>query len=220
MLWEGIFMDIQQGSDEWFQMRLGKVTASKIADLMSKIKSGESAGRKKLKNELVRERLTGKRVQGYTNAAMERGTALEPLARASYEVKRGLFVDQIAFVNHPVISMAGCSPDGMIGSDGLIEIKCPLPDNHLEHFINDGKDLVSRYYAQVQFQMACCGVDRKWCDLVSFDPDISEPLQLFIKRIYRDEDFISQAEAEVIEFNNEVDLIVQQLKEKENGNNS
>lgn len=209
---------IEQGSNEWFQMRLGKVTASRIADLMSKVKSGESAGRKKLKNELARERLTGKRIESYTNAAMERGTALEPLARASYEVKMGLFIDQLPFVNHPVISMAGCSPDGLIGNDGLIEIKCPLPDNHLEHFINDGKDLISRYYAQVQFQMAC--TERKWCDLVSFDPDISEPLQLFIKRIHRDEEFISQAEAEVIEFNNEVDLIVQQLKEKENGNNS
>jgi putative phage-type endonuclease len=209
--------NIQQGSSEWFEMRLGKITASRISDLMSKVKTGESAGRKKLKNELIRERLTGKRIEGYTNAAMERGNALEPLARASYEIRRNLFVDQLSFVNHPVISMAGCSPDGLIGDEGLIEIKCPNPENHLEHFINDGKDLINRYYAQVQWQMACCGSDRKWCDLVSFDPDISDALQLFITRVFRDDEFIKQAEEEVIAFNDEIDIIVQQLKGKENG---
>ena len=211
-------MDIQQGSDEWFEMRLGKVTASRIADLLSKIKSGESSGRKKLKNELIRERLTHKHIEGYTNAAMERGNALEPLARASYEIRRGLFVDQVPFVNHPVISMAGCSPDGLIGSDGLVEIKCPNPENHLEHFLNDGVDLIARYTPQVQWQLACTG--RKWCDLVSFDPDISEPLQLFITRIFRDEEWIANAEKEVVIFNDEVDTIVKQLKEKYNGDNT
>lgn len=210
-------MIIQQGSDEWFEMRLGKVTASRISDLLSKIKSGESSGRKKLRNELIRERLTHKRIEGYTNAAMERGNVLEPLARASYEISRSLFVDQVPFVNHPVISMAGCSPDGLIGSDGLIEIKCPNPENHLEHILNDGVDLINRYFAQCQWQLACMP-ERKWCDLVSFDPDISEPLQLFITRIFRDDEWIANAEAEVIKFNDEVDTIVKQLKEKYNGN--
>jgi putative phage-type endonuclease len=209
--------NIEQGSQEWFEMRLGKVTASRIADLLSKIKTGESAGRKKLKNELIRERLTGKRTEGYTNAAMERGIALEPLARASYEIQRSLFVDQVSFVNHPVISMAGCSPDGLIGSDGLIEIKCPNPENHLDHILNDGVDLINRYFGQCQWQLACMP-DRKWCDLVSFDPDISEPLQLFITRIFRDDEWIANAEKEVVIFNDEVDTIVKQLKEKYNGN--
>ena len=209
-------MTIEQGSNEWFEMRLGKITASRISDLLSKVKSGESSGRKKLRNELIRERLTHKRIEGYTNAAMERGSALEPLARASYEISRKLFVDQVPFVNHPVISMAGCSPDGLIGSDGLVEIKCPNPENHLEHFLNDGVDLINRYYNQCQWQMAC--TDRKWCDLVSFDPDISEPLQLFITRIVRDEEWIANAEKEVVIFNDEIDTIVKQLKEKYNGN--
>ncbi len=209
--------NIEQGSQEWFEMRLGKITASRISDLMSKIKVGESAGRKKLKNELIRERLTGKRIEGYTNAAMERGNALEPLARASYEIRYNLFVDQVSFVNHPVISMAGCSPDGLVGEEGLLEIKCPNPENHLEHFLNDGVDLINRYYNQCQWQMACC-TNRKWCDLVSFDPDISEPLQLFITRIFRDEEWIANAEKEVVIFNDEIDTIVKQLKEKYNGN--
>jgi len=212
--------DIVQGSDAWHELRLGKITASNLNHVLAVgRKGGESLTRIKYKNDLIRERLTHKYVEGYTNASMERGNALEPLARASYEVKFNVFVDQIAFVDHPYIFQTGCSPDGIIGDDGLLELKVPNPSNHIASFLDDGRELRQKYYAQTQWQMACMP-ERKWVDLVSFDPDLDIDLQLFVIKIPRDDEFIKMAEEAVIAFNDEITTTILKLKEIKNGNNT
>lgn len=208
--------EIQQGSDAWHQMRLGKITASRIASIMTKVKVGESAYRKRAKYEIIRERLTGRRIESYKTALMQRGIDLEPLARAKYEHIKNVMVDQVPFVEHPTIPMAGASPDGLIGDFALLEIKCPSPENHLAHLIDDGAELVATYNPQCQWQMACMP-DRKFVDLVSFDPDQKEHLQLFIKRLYRDDAWIAEAEREVIALNDEIENIILKLEEFTNG---
>jgi putative phage-type endonuclease len=195
-------------------LRAGKVTASKVADVLSKVKSGESAGRKNYRMDLVAERLTGKPADSFTNSAMQWGTDQEPFARIAYETYRGLFVEQIPFMDHPTIEWFGCSPDGLIGEDGLLEIKCPNTTTHIE-YIQDGKP-PSRYIPQMMAQMACTG--RKWCDFVSFDPRMPEELQLFVVRLNRDDSYIQEMESEVKQFLNEVEQALEQLKRKMYGN--
>ena len=187
---------IEQGSEAWLQLRLGKVTASRVADIMAKTKTGVSASRGNYLIELALQRLTGTVEQGYTNDAMAWGTATEPQARVAYEVKTGNFVDQIAFVEHEIIEWFGCSPDGLVDKNGLIEIKCPNSATHWAT-IKDNK-IPSKYMIQMQTQMACTG--RKWCDFVSFDPRMPERSQLFIKRAERDQTMIDEIETEVMQF--------------------
>ena len=205
---------IEQGSDAWKALRAGKVTASRVADVLSKIKSGESAGRKNYRMDLVAERLTGKPADSFTNSAMQWGTEQEPFARIAYETHKGLFVEQVPFVDHPTIEWFGCSPDGLVGEDGLLEIKCPNTTTHLE-YLQDGKP-PSKYIPQMMAQMACTG--RKWCDFASFDPRLPEDLQLFVVRLNWDDAYIQEMEAEVKQFLNEVDATLSQLKRKLNGN--
>ena len=116
---------IEQGTPEWHQLRLGKVTASRVADILATTRTGPSASRQNYLIELALQRSTGNIEPSYTNAAMEWGTQTEPQARVAYEVETGNFVDQVAFIDHTTIANFGCSPDGLIGDDGLIEIKCP-----------------------------------------------------------------------------------------------
>jgi len=187
---------IEQGTEAWHQLRLGKVTASRVADIMAKTKTGPSASRNNYLIELALQRVTGTIEQGYTNDAMAWGTATEPQARVAYEVKTGNFVDQIAFVEHDIIEWFGCSPDGLINNDGLIEIKCPNSATHWA-IIKDNKP-PSKYMIQMQTQMACTG--RKWCDFVSFDPRMPERSQLFIQRVERDQTMIDEIETEVMKF--------------------
>jgi putative phage-type endonuclease len=205
---------IEQGSDAWKALRAGKVTASRVADVLSKIKSGESAGRKNYRMDLVAERLTGKPADSFTNSAMQWGTEQEPFARIAYETHKGLFVEQVPFVDHPTIEWFGCSPDGLVAEDGLLEIKCPNTTTHLE-YLQDGKP-PSKYIPQMMAQMACTG--RKWCDFASFDPRLPEDLQLFVVRLNWDDAYIQEMEAEVKQFLNEVDATLSQLKRKLNGN--
>lgn len=205
---------IEQGSDAWKALRAGKVTASRVADVLSKIKSGEAAGRKNYRMDLVAERLTGKPADSFTNSAMQWGTEQEPFARIAYETHKGLFVEQVPFVDHPTIEWFGCSPDGLVGEDGLLEIKCPNTTTHLE-YLQEGKP-PSKYIPQMMAQMACTG--RKWCDFVSFDPRLPEDLQLFVVRLNWDDAYIQEMEAEVKQFLNEVDATLSQLKRKLNGN--
>ena len=171
--------EIIQGSDEWKQLRLGKVTASRVADVIVKTKSGYSASRANYMAQLIAERLTGVPAESYTNAAMQHGVETEPEARAAYEFYKGATVEQVAFVPHPKIEQAGCSPDGLLGSDGLIEIKCPNTATHLETLL--GKSVPGKYEAQIQFQLACTG--RAYCDFVSYDPRMPEHMRLFVKRM-------------------------------------
>jgi putative phage-type endonuclease len=199
---------MEQRTEEWYQARLGKVTASRVADVLAKIKTGESASRKNYKMELVVQRLTGQPGESFTNAAMEWGTATEPQARMAYEAHTGSFVEEKGFIDHPTIEGFGCSPDGLVGDDGLIEIKCMNTANHVETIIECKPP--SRYIPQMQCQMAVTG--RQWCDFVAFDPRLPEDLQLLVVRVDRDQEYIDQMEVEVKQFLSEVNDLFNQLK--------
>ena len=201
---------MEQRTEEWFSARLGKVTASRVADVLAKIKSGESASRKNYKMELVVQRLTNKQGESFTNAAMEWGTEQEPFARMAYEAHTGTFVKEEGFVDHPTIEGFGCSPDGIVG-EGLIEIKCPNTANHIETVLENKAP--SKYIPQMQCQMACTGA--KWCDFVSFDPRVPEDLQLFVVRVERDQEYIDAMEVEVKQFLSEVLDLFNQLKARQ-----
>lgn len=199
--------NIIQGTDEWKQLRAGKVTASRIADVMATIKSGESAARKNYRTQLICERLTGKVEDTFTNSHMERGTALEPFARDAYELQTGSIVDQVAFVDHPTVVMSGASPDGLVGNNGLIEIKCPTPANHVEYLL--GKEPPSKYKPQMTWQIAC--TQREWVDFVSYCPEMPEHLQLFVVRFVPDPEYLANVTQEVIKFLAEVDATIAEL---------
>lgn len=199
---------MQQGTDAWHLARLGRVTASRIADVLATIKRGEAAARANYRAELVAERLTGKRQESYSNAAMQWGTETEPLARVWYESEVGVVVQETGFVEHPTIAMSGASPDGLVADSGLVEIKCPNTQTHIETML--AKRVPPRYTPQIHWQMACTG--REWCDFVSFDPRLPEQTQIFIKRVERDEKYIKDTlEPEVIRFLEEVEKTVEQL---------
>lgn len=200
-------LEIIQGSDEWRKIRVGKVTASRIADIVARTKSGYGASRANYLAELVAERLSGEPAEKFTNAAMQWGTDMEPQARAAYEFRTDAHVEQIGFVIHPQIDQAGASPDGLVGDDGLIEIKCPNTATHLETLL--GQAAPSKYETQMQWQMACTG--RKWCDFVSYDPRLPENMRMFIKRVERDDKRIKELETEVAGFLLEIAVKLSQL---------
>ena len=188
-----------QRSEEWFAERRGKVTASRVADVVARTKSGYAASRENYMAELIVEHLTGQSAVGYTNAAMEWGTTQEPCARAAYSARTGLLVEEVGFVSHPTIDGSGASPDGVV-SEGLVEIKCPNTSTHLDTLLSDRSvDSISdRHLTQMQWQMACtCAA---WCDYVSFDPRLSEHLQLVVIRVPRNDGRIRQLEDEVTRF--------------------
>jgi len=203
---------IEQGSDAWQAARTGKLTASRVADMLATVKTGESASRKNLKADLIVERLTNQKTESFTSGAMNWGVETEPQARAAYEVMTGNFVDQIAFVDHPTIAMFGCSPDGLVDDNGLIEIKCPNSATHLESL--ETQTIPKKYITQMQTQL--CVTGRQWCDFVSFDPRLPEPLNLLIIRVERDDEYISMIESEAIKFlqevQNKVDNLLKQVQ--------
>lgn len=201
---------IEQGSQEWFAERCGKVTASRIADLIAKTKSGPAASRANYMAQLVAERLTGAVAESYSNAAMQWGTDMEPEARRNYEFMTNATVDEASFVLHPTIGETGASPDGYVGADGLVEIKCPNTATHIETLL--GGSVAGKYVTQIQWQLACTG--RQWCDFVSFDPRMPATMSLFIKRVPRDNDLIKLLEADVIEFLSELRTTVARLRAK------
>lgn len=191
-----------QGSPEWFAARVGKVTASRISDVVARTKSGPSASRMNYMAELIAERLTGQPAEKFTNGAMQWGTEKEPDARAAYEFYRNETVHEIGFVLHPNIDQSGASPDGLVGVDGMLEIKCPNTATHLDTLL--GKMVPSKYVNQMQWQMACAGADRQWCDFASYDPRLPEHLRLFVKRMPRDDVRIKELETEVAGFLQEI----------------
>ena len=203
---------MDQGSESWFQVRIGKVTASRVADVIAKTKTGYSATRDNYMAQLICERLTGLKGESFTNAAMQHGTDTEPLARAAYEALQDVLVDEVGFVPHPTIEMAGASPDGLVGDDGLLEIKCPNTATHIETLIS--KVVPGKYNTQMQFQMACTG--RQWCDFVSFDNRLPEMFQLFVTRVPRDEVFIRLIESEIVQFLAELDDKINKLMKVKN----
>ena len=191
---------IAQGSAEWFAQRAGKVTASRVADVIAKTKTGWGASRANYAAQLVAERLTGNVEPTFSNAAMQWGTEKEPEAREAYEYLTGVFVDQVGMIDHPVIPMTGASPDGLIGLDGLIEIKCPNTATHIDTLLS--QKVPTKYVTQMAWQMACTG--RDWCDFVSFDPRMPANMQLFVQRVPRDDALIAELEREVAAFLAEV----------------
>lgn len=208
-------VDCEQGSQEWFKWRCGCVGASRVADAIAKLKrkDGEAACRRDLKFELVGEILTGRNSEHYLSKWMELGIEREPLARAEYELQNGCYVETVGWVCHPSIKMAGASPDGVIGEDGLLEIKCPKLETHLSYILNDC--VPEEYLPQMLWQMGCC--DRKWNDFVSYHPDLPDGLQLFVKRLERTKEVdavIRGMEAEVTQFLSEVDAMVAQIRER------
>lgn len=192
-------IDIQQGTPEWFALRSGKVTASRIADVIAKTKTGPSASRANYLAQLTAEIMTGQPQESYSNAAMQRGVDNEPLARAAYEAHKCVFVEKVGFVIHPAIEGAGASPDGLVG-DGLLEIKCPNTATHQEYLL--GGVAPSKYHPQMAWQCACTG--RKWVDFVSFDPRMPEDLQLMVVRYIPTAEYIKSLEDEVTVFIKEV----------------
>jgi putative phage-type endonuclease len=204
---------IEQGTEAWHSQRLGRVTASRLADVLAKTKSGYSASRNNYMTQLVLERITQTKAESFSSAAMLHGVEQEPFARAAYEAHTGQMVEEVGFIPHPDIEAAGASPDGLVGDDGMVEIKCPSSSTALEVWLthSEGCNPVDgKYYAQMQWQMRCA--DRAWCDYVVFDPRMPAKAQLFIYRVERDDAWLKVAEAEVITFLAEVDAKVTALK--------
>jgi putative phage-type endonuclease len=199
-----------QGSEEWLAARVGKVGASRIADIVARTKTGYAASRANYAAELIAERLTGKKTENYTNAAMQWGTDNEPKARAMYEFMHNASVTEVGIVLHPTILNAQASPDGLVGDDGLIEIKCPLTATHIATL--RGGEIDGRYVKQMQWQMACTG--RAWCDFCSFDPRLPAEMQIHVRRVNRDPVGIADLEKEVRAFLSEIDSTVADLISK------
>jgi putative phage-type endonuclease len=199
---------MEQRTPEWFAKRLGKVTASRIADLMAKTKTGPGASRANYLAQLVTERLTGQPTEGYKSPAMDWGIEQEAAARAAYSARMGVLVDEVDFVDHPTMQ-AGASPDGLVGDNGLIEIKCPNTSTMLE--LLEDRTIPTKYRLQMQWQLAVTG--RDWCDFVAFDPRLPEHLQLLVIREPRNTDLVVEITHEVNRFLAEVERKVAFLKE-------
>jgi putative phage-type endonuclease len=197
---------MEQQTEEWFTARLGKVTASRVADVIAKTKSGYSATRDNYMAQLICERLTGQKGESFTNAAMTWGTETEPLARSAYEAHAEM-VEEIGFVPHPKIEMSGASPDGLVGLFGMLEIKCPNTATHIDTLLT--QTVPGKYITQMQWQLRCC--ERQWCDFVSFDPRLPQELQLFVKRVEFDAAYVAMLEEEVNLFLKELDDKVTKL---------
>lgn len=202
-------VDVEQGSDAWKLERCGKVTASRIADMMAKTKSGWGASRANYRAELVIEKLTRQPAEKFTNAAMAWGTETEPQARIMYELMHDVEVRQVGMVRHATIANTLASPDGLVGDEGLIEIKCPQSNTHIETLLSGV--VPQKYLYQIAWQMACCGPHIAWADFVSYDPRMPAGMQLFVQRIERDTALIKDLEREVPLFLAEVDDTVAQL---------
>lgn len=203
-------LTLVQGSAEWLQARVGSLGASRIADAVAKTKFGWGASRANIMAELVAERLTGRPAETYVNDAMRRGTEKEPQARACYELFHDVTVEQVGLVRHARIPGTHASPDGLIGHDGALEIKCPNTATHLDTLLSE--TLADKYIKQIQWQLCCTG--RAWCDFVSFDDRLPERMQMFVKRIPRDDVLIAQLEKDVADFVAELDAKVAALRNK------
>jgi len=198
---------MEQRTEEWFAARLGKVTASKVADVIAKTKTGYSASRENYMAQLICERMTGQKAESFTNSAMEWGTETEPLARAAYEAHANVLVNEVGIIDHPFLPMCAASPDGLISDDGMLEIKCPNTSTHFDTLLKAA--VPSKYIPQMQWQMACA--NRLWVDFVSYDPRAPEGLQLFVKRVERDDAMIKELEAEVHKFLEEMETRIEKL---------
>jgi putative phage-type endonuclease len=199
---------LEQGSLAWRAARLGRVTASRVADAVAKTKTGWGASRANYMAELIAERLTGEAAEGFTSAAMQWGTEHEAEALAAYSFRHDADVVSVGFVPHPTIAMSGASPDGLIGGDGLVEVKCPNTSTHIDTLLEAG--IPAKYVLQMQWQMACTG--RAWCDFLSFDPRLPESMRLYVQRLPRAPDLIADLERDITAFLVELDGRVEALR--------
>jgi putative phage-type endonuclease len=202
-------INLEQGTDEWKIARLGYVSASNLDAVMAKGKSGEAITRKKYKVRLAAERLTNQITESYTNAAMEWGVLNEEKAAMAYEVSKDKLLDRTGFWKHPTIPWLGCSPDRLVDSNGLVEIKCPDSSTHIDYLL--AKEIPAEYIKQIQGQIWV--MEREWCDFVSFDPRMPEKNRLLVVRAFRDETLIKQMEVEVKQFLDEVEQLIIKLGE-------
>lgn len=200
--------DLIQGTPEWLAARCGSLGASSIGDALAKTKTGWGASRANMKARIITERVTGQPVETFVNAAMQRGTDLEPQARAMYSFHTGYDVTEVGIILHPTIKHSHCSPDGLIGDDGMVEIKCCGAARHIELLTDSPPE--DRYIKQCNWQMACTG--RQWVDLAYFHPDLPQAMQLVIHRINRVDSVIAEMEAEVTAFLAEVAETVADLE--------
>jgi hypothetical protein len=201
-------LNVQQHSPEWMQARVGHVTASRVGDVVKRLKSGKySKERENYKFEKLEELLTGLTSEHYVSVPMQFGIDNEPLARTCYELKREVEVQTVGYFLHPTIKRSGASPDGLVGDDGLIEIKVPNTATHLEYLL--AGVIPEEYAPQMMWQMACTG--REWCDFVSYDPRLPEDFGLFIIRYQRDAELIAAMEQEVGIFLSELEAVCQKL---------
>jgi putative phage-type endonuclease len=201
---------LQQRTDEWRQARCGSIGASDAPRVVRRVKSGYSADRESLMWEKVVERITGKPFEIPKSFAMNQGTEREPDARLMYSIIKGVEVEEVGLVPHPFVKGSHCSPDGLVGARGLIEVKCPERKAHGEMLINEV--ISADYLTQMAWQMCCTG--RDWCDFVSFNPDFPLRMQLWVKRVPRDAAFIAELEREITTFIKEIDRKVEQLSRR------
>lgn len=194
--------------ESWLKARMGKCTASRVADAIRKTKTGWAASRGNYRMEIIAERLTGMRIEKFQSQAMMWGQQTEPDAVARYNAHSPNPVDTSSwFVPHPTVKDSGCSPDGLVGADGMVQIKCPETKTHIETLLS--KEVDPDYIKQIQWEIACCG--RQWSDFISYDPRLPQPLRMFVQRVYRDDGLIAQMESMVREFLSEIDSAIKSL---------
>jgi putative phage-type endonuclease len=198
-----------QGTASWLKAREGRITASRLADVMAvlKKKEGESAARRNYRTELIAERIAGRAEDHYLSREMDEGTANEPFARTAYEIAENVEVDQVGFIVHPWMTFSGASPDGLIGTEGGLEIKAPKITTHIG-YIQAGV-IPPEYEAQMLWNMACC--DRSWWDFLSYCPTMPEGSKCFLRRLERDNERIAAMENEVQRFEGEIQAALDAL---------
>lgn len=213
---KAIIHEVQQRSDEWYKVRLGKVTASRAKDVLAiGVRGGELTARKNYREDIVGELLTGLPADPdqYINYEMKWGMVCEPIARGIYQMTNKCIVEDAPFFEHPNLK-CGVSPDGLVtdtttGEIGLLEIKCPRSSNHLFKSMIT-KSVPKEYIPQIQMQLWL--TDRAWCDFVSFDSRLPRGLQIFIQRVERDDEYIAMLEVEIKKFLGEVDEALMTLE--------
>lgn len=198
---------MQQRTEEWFAARCGKVTASRMKDIIAK---SDTAAYRNYQAEIISERLSGRPAESYSSREMQRGTELEPKARAVYILETGSDVTETGLIPHPHIANSGASPDGLVDSDGLLEIKCPNTATHIDFLLH--RQPKREYILQMQWQMACTG--RLWCDFVSYDDRLPEPHSYACIRIMRDPETIERLEQAATDFLAEAEAIIKQLEQR------
>lgn len=192
-------INAEQRSPEWFAARCGIATASNFAKVLATIKSGEAAERRNYRIKLALERITGTVEESYQNEAMRIGIEREPHARIAYEASTGNMADEVGFCLHDELE-CGASPDGLIDEHGGLEIKCPTPGKHFEYLRASGEP--PEYTAQIQGCMWVTG--RKWWDFVSYCPDFPDNASLIVRRVHRDDEYISNLANKIAAFMDEV----------------